>query len=67
VAFGVGALELGSDGGVLLHLTVMGAILVFFFVAYLWWKLLGAVVRFTLLVLALAAVFVLLRSMGALG
>jgi hypothetical protein len=45
----------------------MGAILVFFFVAYLWWKLLGAVVRFTLLVLALAAVFVLLRSMGALG
>lgn len=62
----VESLGLASDERELLYVTVLGAIIAFLVITYLWWKVLGAFVRIALLVLAFGAILLLLRHLGAL-
>lgn len=66
VALGLSSMTASSDAGAIFRVSAFGAILVFFVISYLWWRLLGIFARLGLLAVVLGASVLLLMRVGPL-
>lgn len=64
LAFGLESVAIPEQGRVAVQLTVLGAVLAFFVVCCLWWRMLAKIARTVLLLLAVFTVALLANRWG---
>jgi len=67
LALGLQSVSVPGEGRLVVQLTALGALLAFFVICYLWWKVLALFVRIALLLAAAVGVALVLHRLGIVG